>query len=69
VVKTRVFIVRLQYSQCPSAGISGACPKIKINQKFLQGVQGDGFLEKSPPMLHGAEGLNRSAIIHAIRKM
>ena len=26
------------------------------NQKLLRGVQGGGFLEKSPPMLHGAEG-------------
>jgi hypothetical protein len=29
------------------------------NQKLLQmlhGSRGDGFLEKSPPMLHGAEG-------------
>ncbi|MGD2093280.1 MAG: amino acid adenylation domain-containing protein, partial [Candidatus Aminicenantes bacterium] len=28
--------------------------KQKINKKLFRGVQGGGFLEKSPPMLHGA---------------
>jgi hypothetical protein len=35
------------YKKIPNYNVQNY--KQKINQKLLQGVQGDGFLEKSPP--------------------